>query len=340
MKNLFGYYIYNIRKQQHKSLRECAKDCGISHTHIDSLEKGKDFRTGKKVSPTPETIEKIAKGLMIDETSLFNLSLEKVNIKFNEYLAHSEREDLKSNARVKIENNSSTEELSVQELIKLQEDIFIALFSRSLESVCFDYNHVDYPTYVAMLLKQQQFVDSIPQDVYNKLTEKYGIMDGINEGTTYYSPSSHNQFKLTSPDITNDYTTFPVIGEIAAGYDKIAIEDWTGEKVDIPNSYLKGHRTDEFFVLCVKGDSMYPTYQENDKVLILKQSSLDYSGQIGAIVYDDCATLKKIEYKEGEDWLRLIAINPSHPPKKIENEGLEQCTVLGVPKLLIRDIND
>lgn len=149
-----------------------------------------------------------------------------------------------------------------------------------------------------------------------------------------------NLKKFPEPNITEDYTTFPVIGEIAAGYDKIAIEDWTGEKVDIPNSYLKGHRTDEFFVLCVKGDSMYPIYQENDKVLILKQSSLDYSGQIGAVIYEDCATLKKVEYKQGEDWLRLIAINPSHPPKKIENEDLEQCTVLGVPKLLIRDIND
>lgn len=146
--------------------------------------------------------------------------------------------------------------------------------------------------------------------------------------------------RFPEPNITEDYTTFPVIGEIAAGYDKIAIEDWTGETVNIPNSYLKGRNKEDFFVLCVKGDSMYPEFHENDKVLILKQSSLNYSGQIGAIIYEDCATLKKVEYKEGEDWLRLIPINPSHPPKKIEKEELEQCTVLGVPKLLIRDIND
>lgn len=146
--------------------------------------------------------------------------------------------------------------------------------------------------------------------------------------------------KFPEPNITEDYTTFPVIGEIAAGYDKTAIEDWTGETVNIPNSYLKGRNKEDFFVLCVKGDSMYPEFHENDKVLILKQSSLNYSGQIGAIIYEDCATLKKVEYKEGEDWLRLIPINPSHPPKKIENEALEQCTVLGVPKLLIRDINE
>ncbi len=142
------------------------------------------------------------------------------------------------------------------------------------------------------------------------------------------------------PTIAEDFTTFPVIGDIAAGYDRIAVEDWTGETVNIPNSYLKGRNKDDFLVLCVKGDSMYPMYQEDDKVLILRQNSLDYSGQIGAVIYDDCATLKKVEYKNGEDWLKLIPVNPAHPPKRIENEELEHCIVLGVPKLLIREIAD
>ena len=141
---------------------------------------------------------------------------------------------------------------------------------------------------------------------------------------------------ITEP--AKDVETFPVIGDIAAGFDRIAIEDWSGETVDIPTAMLKGHSKDDFVVLSVKGDSMYPIYQENDKVLILKQSSLNYSGQIGAVIYDDCATLKKVEYKDGEDWLKLIAINPAYPPRKIENEELEGCRILGVPKLLIREI--
>ena len=146
--------------------------------------------------------------------------------------------------------------------------------------------------------------------------------------------------KYPAPKLTEDFTVFPVIGDIAAGFDKIAIEDWTGETVSIPNSYLKGRSREDFLVLCVKGDSMYPMYQEDDKVLILRQTSLDYSGQIGAVIYDDCATLKKVEYKNGEDWLKLIPINPSHSPKRIENQDLEGCIVLGVPKLLIREIDE
>lgn len=143
-----------------------------------------------------------------------------------------------------------------------------------------------------------------------------------------------------SPNITEDYVTFPVIGEIAAGYEHIAVEDWDGDKIDIPRSYLAGRKPSEFFVLLVKGESMYPHYQDGDRVLILKQTTLEYSGQVGAILYEDeYATLKKVEYVTGEDWLRMVPINPSFPPVKIENEALEHCRVLGIPRLIIREVN-
>ena len=82
-------------------------------------------------------------------------------------------------------------------------------------------------------------------------------------------------------------------------------------------------------------------YQEGDKVLILKQSTLDYSGQVGAILYnDDNATLKKVEYKDGEEWLKLVPINPNFETQKITGEDLEHCRIMGVPRMLIRDIEE
>ena len=144
-----------------------------------------------------------------------------------------------------------------------------------------------------------------------------------------------------APEITEDYVTFPVIGEIAAGYDNIAMESWDGDTVKIPAEFLKGRDRSDFFVLSVKGDSMYPAFQEGDKVLILKQSTLNHSGQIGAVLYDDeCATLKKVEYVMGEDWMKLVPINPSYPPNMVRNEDLERCKVIGIPKLLIREIEE
>ena len=149
-----------------------------------------------------------------------------------------------------------------------------------------------------------------------------------------------NANALLSPTISTDTVTFPVIGEIAAGYNHCAVEDWSGETVEIPTYYLKGRKQDDFFVLSVKGDSMYPLYMDGDKVLILRQSTLNHSGEIGATVYDDYATLKKVEYVNGEDWLRMVPINPQYPPKRVEGAELEQCKVLGIPKLLIREINE
>lgn len=45
------------------SLREFANKCGISHTHLDSIEKGFDPRTGKPVSVSVETLKKIANAM-------------------------------------------------------------------------------------------------------------------------------------------------------------------------------------------------------------------------------------------------------------------------------------
>ena len=196
--------------------------------------------------------------------------------------------------------------------------------------------------------------DRTPSDIVNLLGvskstvsswrngEKMPRMDKIEALANYFGCLKSDlieQKSLRAPEVTEDTVIFPVIGEIAAGYDYPAYEDWSGETVEIPKSYLHGRSRDEFFVLSVKGDSMYPQYMDGDKVLILKQNTMNRSGEIGAIIYDgDMATLKKIEYVDGEDWVKLIPINPEYTPKTIRNEDLEQCHVLGIPRLLVREI--
>ena len=144
---------------------------------------------------------------------------------------------------------------------------------------------------------------------------------------------------LKPPEITENVILFPVIGEIAAGYDTVADENWSGDTVCVPSEYLKGRKREDFFVLSVIGDSMYPLYMEGDKVMILKQNTLNRSGDIGAVLYDnEFATLKKIEYVMGENWMEMIPVNPAFKPKRIENADLERCHILGIPWLLIREI--
>lgn len=151
--------------------------------------------------------------------------------------------------------------------------------------------------------------------------------------------SESKQLKLDSPTIIDNNVSFPVIGELAAGYEHIAMEDWSGETIEIPESYLKGRKREDYLVLSVKGDSMYPHYQDGDKVLILKQDYVNESGDIAAVIYDsEFATLKKIEYKK--DTVRLLPLNPEYKPREITGSDLEQFKIIGIPRLLVREIDE
>ena len=129
---------------------------------------------------------------------------------------------------------------------------------------------------------------------------------------------------------------YPVIGEVAAGYGSEAIEEETGDYEQIPLEWLRGHNPDNFFVLRVKGDSMYPDFQDGDCVLVHRQASVD-SGTVAVMLYDgEIATLKKVRYKKNESWVELIPRNPEYQTKRIENWDLNECRVLGEVRRLIR----
>ena len=144
---------------------------------------------------------------------------------------------------------------------------------------------------------------------------------------------------LPSPAITEDTVTFPVITSVAAHYDSVSIdESATGEKIEVPRAYLKGRKAEEFCAMRVRGDSMYPDFRNGDIVLVLKQSTMNHSGEIGVISYgDDEMTIKRINYVDGEDWLEMVPLNPSYPTKKIEGVDLENCHIIGIPRVLIRE---
>lgn len=53
--NKLGDLLKELRGKE--SLREASKRIGISHTYLDTIEKGFDKRSGKPVKPTPETLK-------------------------------------------------------------------------------------------------------------------------------------------------------------------------------------------------------------------------------------------------------------------------------------------
>lgn len=147
--------------------------------------------------------------------------------------------------------------------------------------------------------------------------------------------------KTDAPVITESYVTYPVLGEVAAGYEHIAYESWDNGNIDIPESWLRGKEKDDYFVLRVCGNSMYPDYQDGDVVLVLKQDAVDYSGQVAVALYDDeCATLKRVEFDSQHTWLRFRPINTNYEPIIRRGEEQEHCRILGIPKKLIRNIEE
>ena len=143
-----------------------------------------------------------------------------------------------------------------------------------------------------------------------------------------------NYFGIQKADLVEEHSSefgsviqFPIIGTIAAGYNGQATEEYTGESVYFAASLV--HSGSEYFTLQVKGDSMYPRLLDGDVVLVKRTTSVD-SGQTAVVMYDgEDATVKRVNYVSGEDWLELVPINPEYKTRRIEGADLELCRVLG-----------
>lgn len=174
-------------------------------------------------------------------------------------------------------------------------------------------------------------VDDIPSSKIKAMAQLFGVQPSFLIDDAIDS--------LPSPTITEDTVTFPIVTSVAAHYDGVSIdESTTGEKIEVPRAYLKGRKAEEFCAMRVRGDSMFPAFQNGDVVLVLRQSTMNHSGEIGVISYgDDEMTIKRINYVDGEDWLKLVPLNPAYPPRRIEGVDLESCHIIGIPQVLIRE---
>jgi len=66
--NTLGNLLKELRSKE--SLRDASKRIGISHTYLDTLEKGVDKRSGSIVKPTPETLKMLAEAYNYDYEEL------------------------------------------------------------------------------------------------------------------------------------------------------------------------------------------------------------------------------------------------------------------------------
>lgn len=114
----------------------------------------------------------------------------------------------------------------------------------------------------------------------------------------------------------------PIIGKIACGSPALAEENIEGYA---PLCY--GTKAD--FCLYAKGDSMIGArIYDGDLVFIRKQSMVE-NGEIGAVIIDDTATLKRVYYYPEQNKLILNPENPKYEPLVYVGQELDSITILG-----------
>lgn len=238
-----------------------------------------------------------------------------------------EREHRKAESRNRIESGGLNPQQMMDEAIV----VFQALYARSFEAYHYSGKHVDFDTYVAMLLNQKQWKTKYDENVYNLLVDKFGVQEGIPAGTYYPYERYHDTLEnISSPDFTvesapTDFVRVPVIGSVAAGTQCLAdmeIEEYIACDASMINS---GY---EYCYLKVKGDSMEPIIRENDLVLVRIQDSVPSGSYAVVLVDDENGLVKRVEYDAEQ--ITLISENPYYPPRKFVKKEMNRIRIFGL----------
>lgn len=120
------------------------------------------------------------------------------------------------NERLKAENRSIVcdPSQSLEDRYNAQKIVFKCLFSRSLDASNYSEKHVDFNTYIAMLLNQENTKKHLPPELYNKFVEDYGTQPGIPNGETYFYPYNDNSPVTIAAHFDGDEYTEEELDEI------------------------------------------------------------------------------------------------------------------------------
>lgn len=131
--------------------------------------------------------------------------------------------------------------------------------------------------------------------------------------------------------VDDEYVKIPVVGRVAAGAGCLAEDNIIDYETISQSSLVQG---EEYVFLRVIGDSMYPKFEEGDLVLVRCQTSVD-SGDYAVVIIDgEDGVIKKVVY--GDNWIELLSINPSYPPRVFEGEDVLRIRIFGLVKEIKR----
>lgn len=106
----------------------------------------------------------------------------------------------------------------------------------------------------------------------------------------------------------------PILGSAPCGPSSTAIQEILGRIYIDKKTYEQG----EHFALYAKGDSMLPTINHGDIVLVRKQSAVD-NGQVAVVLIDGEESCIKRIYFNGNSCI-LQSDNQKYPPRSVKPE--------------------
>lgn len=202
------YRIEKLCKSNDMTITSMCKASGASRASLS------DLKMGRKQGLSTDTLAKIAKvlgvsvGLLIGEKPEWEYAIEEFGFCWD----YSYREEKKADARAVVNDTSAP----LGERVDAQVTVFKALFSRSLEASGYDLDHVDFHTYVSMILWQGRGKHTIPVEVYDQLVAMYSTKPGIPQGTYYTTrkkaPTANGERSVSDDDIK--FALFGGDGEI------------------------------------------------------------------------------------------------------------------------------
>lgn len=166
---------------------------------------------------------------------------------------------------------------------------------------------------------EQGIITNIPSNKIEEIANVLGV-----------SPSYIMGWEDTTeqPTPKRKGVVIPVLGHVAAGIPIEMIEDIIDTE-EIPEDMA---RHGEFFALKIKGDSMTPSINNSDVVIVRQQEDAENGDIVIATVNGNDAVCKRL--KKYSDGISLISLNPAYEPLYFNTSEIQEAPVKIIGKVI------
>ncbi|MDU5544237.1 MAG: S24 family peptidase [Clostridium perfringens] len=335
----FAKLLKDYRKKNNLTQKELAKILDVTKSTIVAYEKG-------TTDPSVIVLYKAAKNLNFSIDELFELSSPKLHItdehinyvpkkKIKKSIPKStQKEDLITLQDLILKNRRTFEELTMSkkrnDLIYNElkrainrstqsEDMFLEVSSKLLKIL--ENNNID------SLENITNIADSLSNSSNEHLaTLEKDTIEPEDSSDDYFDYDNYLSYNFNDSD---EYTKLPLLGEVAAGNPREAIEI-VDDYYSIPSDRLSPNC--EYFLLRVKGDSMNKLYDNGDILLVQRKGFFDNGTLVIALIdNDDPIDRYNATFKRYYKYDDIIELHPesTNPIHKVQKYSAKDTIILG-----------